>query len=356
MIPIAKPFIGAEERAAVLEVLDSGYLVQGSRVQAFEAAFAAYCGVRHAVAVSSGTAALHTALLAAGVGPGDEVITTSFTFIASANAILMTGARPVFADIEPDTFNLDPEAVAAVITPRTKAILPVHLFGQPCDMDALNALAAQYGLVVIEDACQAHGAELHGRRVGGLGLAACFSFYPTKNMIAGEGGMVTTNDDGLAERARLIRNHGSSRRYYHEMIGYNYRMMDLTAAIGLVQLGRLEAWNEQRIANAAFLSAHLTGVVTPTVRPGVRHVFHQYTVRVPGGRRDELRAALRQAGIDSEVYYPVPVHQQVFYRKLGYNDHLPVTEQACQEVLSLPVHPALTRSDLTRIVEEVNRW
>ncbi len=356
MIPIAKPFIGAEERAAVLEVLDSGYLVQGPRVQAFETAFAAYCGVRHAIAVSSGTTALHVALLAAGVGPGDEVITTSFTFIASANAILMTGARPVFADIEPDTFNLDPDAVAAAITPRTKAILPVHLFGQPCDMEALNALARRHGLIVIEDACQAHGAELHGRRAGSLGLAACFSFYPTKNMIAGEGGMVTTNDDALAERARLIRSHGSPQRYHHDMMGYNYRMMDLTAAIALVQLGRLEAWNEQRIANAAYLSAHLTGVVTPAVRPGVRHVFHQYTVRVPGGRRDDLRAALRQAEIGSEVYYPIPVHQQVFYRQLGYADHLPVTEQASQEVLSLPVHPALSQADLERIVQEVNRW
>ncbi len=353
-IPIARPLIGPEEKAAVLEVLESGVLAQGPRVAAFEAAFAAYCGVKHAIATSSGTTALHLALLAHGIGPGDEVITTPFTFIASANAILYTGARPVFVDIDPLTFNIDPDLVERAVTPRTRAILPVHLFGLPADLDRICAVAAARGLALIEDACQAHGAEYRSQKVGSFGTG-CFSFYPTKNMTAAEGGMITTNDDEVAERCRLLRQHGMRRRYHHEALGFNFRMTELQAAIGLVQLGKLDGFNAARQANAAFLSKHLRTVQVPTVPAGYTHVFHQYTVRVPDGNRDRLLAGLREAGIGAEVYYPGLVYQQEPYRSMGYADHLPAAEQAVGEVLSLPVHPGLTADDLDRIVEGVNR-
>ncbi len=351
VIPVARPMIGAEEKEAVLQVLDSGMLAQGERVAAFEKAFADYIGVRHAVAVSSGTTALHLALLAHGIGPGDEVITTSFTFIATANSILYVGAKPVFVDIEPDTFCIAPNQIEARITPRTKAILPVHLFGHPAEMDAIVEIAGRHGLAIIEDAAQAHGAEYHGRKVGSFGTGI-FSFYPTKNMTTGEGGMVTTDDDTLAERLRLLRNHGMPRRYVHEVLGYNFRMTDIAAAIGIAQLRRLDEFNRARIANAEYLSQHLHKVVTPAVRPGVRHVFHQYTVRVPAAR-DEAVDKLREAGIGTGIYYPIPIHQQSLYRRIGYDDVLPETERAAREVLSLPVHPSLTRSDLDKIVQAV---
>jgi dTDP-4-amino-4,6-dideoxygalactose transaminase len=354
MIPIARPLIEEEEKAAVLAVLESGQLAQGPEVATFEAEFAAFCGVRHAIATSSGTTALYLALLAHGIGPGDEVITSPFTFIASANAILFTGARPVFADIQPDTFNLEPMQVEARITPRTRAILPVHLFGHPCDMEALLDITAAYDLIVIEDACQAHGATFNGRRVGSFGTG-CFSFYPTKNMTTAEGGMITTDDDQVAEKARVLRSHGMRRRYYHDLVGYNFRMTDLQAALGRVQLQKLPRRTEQRIANAAYLTGRLAGLahlIPPLVRNGVTHVFHQYTIRLPADR-DRALARLRDRGIGAEVYYPVPVHHQVPYREMGYDDHLPEAERASREVLSLPVHPALTRADLDRIVEAV---
>jgi len=360
MIPIARPMIGPEEKAAVLEVLESGQLAQGTKVREFEERFAAACGVTYAVATSSGTTALHTALLAHGIGPGDEVITSPFTFIASANAILFVGARPVFADINPDDFTLHPDQVAAKITPRTRAILPVHLYGQPCDMPALMQLAAQHDLVIIEDACQAHGAtvmlttESKIQPVGSFGTG-CFSFYPTKNMTTAEGGMITTNDPGIAGRARLIRQHGSRERYRHEVLGYNFRMTDLQAAIGLVQLSRLAEWTARRQANAAYLSAHLADleyIAIPRVRPGVTHVYHQYTLRVMG-HRDAFAARLRELGVETAVHYPLPVHQQPLYQSLGYWGEFPHAEQASREVLSLPVHPLLTQDDLERIVTAV---
>ncbi len=353
MIPISRPLLGEEERQAVLEVLDSGMLVQGRRVQEFEQAFAEFCGVRHAIATSSGTTALQTALMAHGIGAGDEVITTAFTFIASANAVRFVGARPVFVDIDPRTFTMDPNQVEDAITPRTRAILPVHLYGLMADMPAIMEIAERHGLVVIEDACQAHGAAIDGRMAGSF-ATGCFSFYPSKNMTTAEGGMITTNDDEIARRCRLIRNHGMSEQYLHEVEGYNFRMTDIQAAIGLVQLRRLAEFNARRRANAAYLSTHLRGVITPYVPAGYQHVFHQYTVRVPDGRRNELAAGLAARGIASRVYYPLAVHQQPYYRHLGYRDILPATEQACREVLSLPVHPALTSQELSQIVEAVN--
>lgn len=353
MIPISKPLLTEEERRAVLEVLDSGMLAQGRRVRQFEEEFARFCGVRYAIATSSGTTALQTALLAHGIGPGDEVLTTPFTFIASANAILFAGARPVFVDIDPITYTLNPNLIEAAITPKTKAILPVHLYGCMADMPAIMEIAQRYGVVVIEDACQAHGASINGRMAGSFGTG-CFSFYPTKNMTTAEGGIITTNDEEIARRCRLIRNHGMDQPYLHETLGYNFRMTDLQAAIGLVQLRRLAEFNEKRIANAAYLTAHLRGVIPPSVPAGYRHVFHQYTIRVPDGRRDRLSAGLTERGIGNRVYYPLPIHRQPYYRQLGYDVSLPAAERASEEVLSLPVHPALTDDELACIVEAVS--
>ncbi len=353
MIPIARPLIDEEEKQAVLEVLGSGMLTQGPKVRAFEEAFAEMCGVRYAIATSSGTTALHVALLAHGIGPGDEVITTPFTFIASANSILYVGARPVFVDIDPPTFNINPAQIEAAITPQTKAIVPVHLFGLPCDMEPILALARARDLVVIEDACQAHRAEYHGQRVGSFGTG-CFSFYPTKNITSAEGGMITTDDEEIAERCRVIRQHGMRRRYYHDEMGFNFRMTDVHAAIGLAQLQKLERFNEARITNARFLSEHLKGVTTPTVPEGYRHVFHQYTVRVADGHRDAMLKGLREKGVGTGVYYPVPVHQQRVYVERGYKGTFPEAERAAAEVLSLPVHPGLSSADLETIVAAVN--
>ena len=257
MIPIVKPHISDEEKDAVLQVLTSGNLVQGAVTQQFEEAFAAFCGAQHAVATSSGTTALHLALLAHGIGPGDEVITTPFTFIASANSVLFCGAKPVFADIEPDTYNIDPNKVEKAITSKTKAIMPVHLYGNPADLRALAEIAERHGLTIIEDAAQAHGATAYGQRVGSVNTA-CFSFYATKNLITGEGGMVTTNDDAIADKLRLLRSHGSRERYRHEILGYNFRTTDLHSAIGLAQLHKLPEWNSRRQANAALLTERLS--------------------------------------------------------------------------------------------------
>lgn len=348
MIPIAKPIIGEEEKQAVLAVLESGQLSQGDVVEQFERVFAEWVGVRHAIATSNGTTALHVALLAHGIGEGDEVITTPFTFIASANSILYTGARPVFVDIEPDTFNIDPNLIEAAITPRTKAIMPVHLYGNPADMRAIMEIAERYGLSVIEDAAQAHGAKAYGRAVGSFGTG-CFSFYPTKNMTTGEGGMIVTNDDVVAERARLLRAHGARERYRHEFLAFNFRMTDIHAAIGLAQLQKIDEWNRKRRENAELLTELLRDtVVTPVSREWAHHVYHQYTVRVPGGRGD-LPERLGHRGIATGVHYPTPVHQQPFYRQLGYNDSFLEAQQASREVLSLPVHPALLAEDVHTI-------
>ncbi len=351
MIPVAEPVLGEEEIDAVVAVLRSGNLVQGQVVEQFERRFAELLGVRHAVAVSTGTAALHAALLAHEIGAGDEVITTPFTFVATANAALYTGAKPVFVDVCEDTLNIDPSLIEAKITPRTKAILPVHLYGHPADMSAIRAMATWHGLTIIEDAAQAHGAAIGGRPVGTFGTA-CFSFYATKNITTAEGGIVTTDDGRIAERIKLLRSHGQRERYRHEILGYNYRLTDLQAAIGLAQLDRLPWLTRKRIANADYLNARLPNLITPQPRPGCVHVYHQYTVRIPE-RRDEARRHLEVAGIATSIHYPTPVHRQPLYQSLGYDDRLPVAEQASDEVLSLPVHPSLSTDDLQVITNAV---
>lgn len=355
MIPVSKPFIGEEEKAYVLEVLNSGMLAQGPKVAKLEERFAQLCGVKHAIATTSGTTALHVALLAHGIGPGDEVITTPFTFIASANSILFTGAKPVFVDIDENTFNINPDLIEAAITPKTKAILPVHLYGYVCDMDALQAIADKHNLVIVEDACQAVGATYRGKVAGSFGTGA-FSLYATKNIMSGEGGMITTSDDAIAEKCRLIRSHGMKRRYYHDMLGFNFRMSDLHAAIGLAQLDRLETFTQARIKNAQYLNENLKAVVTPHVKDGYGHVWHQYTIRVDGGRdRDAAVKQLADSGVGSGVFYPVPAHQQQYMRDLVGDYHMPVAEKLAKEVISLPVHPQLSQSDLETIVAEVNK-
>jgi perosamine synthetase len=355
MIPVSKPYLGEAEKKAVMEVLDSGMLAQGPRTAKLEERFAQVCGVKHAIATTSGTTALHVALLAHGIGPGDEVITTPFTFIASVNSILFTGARPVFVDIDEATFNIDPALIEAAITPRTKAILPVHLYGYVCDMEALQAIANRHGVKIIEDACQAVGATYRGQKAGSFGMG-CFSLYATKNVMSAEGGMITTQDDVLAEQCRLIRNHGMKRRYYHDMLGYNFRMSDLHAAIGLAQMDRLEDFTAKRQANAAYLNANLKTVQTPKVKEGYGHVWHQYTVRVNGGRdRDAAVKQLNEAGVGTGVFYPVPAHQQGYIQETVGRVTLPVAERLAQEVISLPVHPQLSQADLETIVQAVNR-
>jgi perosamine synthetase len=358
MIPVSKPLLGEEEQAAVRRVLESGIIAQGPRVAEFERAFAAMVGVKHAIATSNGTTALHAALLAHGVGPGDEVITTPFTFMASINSILYTGARPVLCDID-ESFNLDAALIERAITPRTKAIMPVHLYGQPADLDVIGELARAHDLALVEDACQAHGAEFDGRRAGSFGTG-CFSFYATKNMTTGEGGMITTDDDGLAEGARRIIAHGMKVRYYHDSLGYNYRMTDIAAAIGIEQLKKLPGFNARRVENARFYDQHLAnvpGLITPAVYPRRTHVYHQYTVRITpefGRSRDAVAEALGQQGISTGVYYPIPAHRQAAVQPLGLGEGVyPVAEQMAQEVLAIPVHPALTDADRMFIVDSL---
>jgi perosamine synthetase len=352
VIPIARPQLGEQERDAVWEVLDSGLLAQGARVHELEERFAAMVGVRHAVAVSSGTAALHLTLLGLGIGPGDEVITVPFTFIASANSIVYTGARPVFVDVNDDDFCIDPNQIVAAITSRTRALMPVSLFGQPADLPELASIATRHGLALVEDAAQSHAAAIGERRSGSWG-AGCFSFYPTKNMTTGEGGMLTTDDAALADRVRLLREHGTRQRYHHESLGYNFRMTDIHAAIGVAQLAKLPALTARRRQIAARYDAELRGVTIPRVRPGVTHVYHQYTLRVP--QRDDFAARLAERGVGTGIYYPIPVHRQPVFAKLGYADERhPASERLAAEVLSIPVHPGLTDGEISAVIAAVN--
>jgi perosamine synthetase len=352
MIPIARPMMGEEEKELVWSALESGALAQGARVRELEERFATFVGTPHGIATSSGTTALHLALLGYGVGAGDEVITVPFTFIASATSILYTGARPIFVDVRSDDFCMDPELVEAAITPRTRAILPVSLYGQPADLPAIAAIAERHGLAVIEDAAQSHGAAIGDRKSGTWG-AGVFSFYPTKNMTTGEGGMVTTADGELAGRVRLMREHGMKVRYHHDILGYNFRMSDIHASIGLAQLTKLPGYNDRRRAIAARYDLELEGVITPVIRANVTHVYHQYTIRV--ARRDEFVERLRARGVGTGVYYPIPVHRQKPLVALGYGDQrFPVTELLTDQVLSIPVHPALSDADVDAVIAAVN--
>ncbi len=355
-IPIAQPSLGNEESDAVLTVLASGMIAQGPVTAAFEDEFAAYCGVPHAVAVSNGTTALHAALLAAGVGPGDEVIVPAFTFFATASSVSMCGARPVFADVDPVTATIDPADLLAKVTQKTKAVIGVHLYGQPCDAGAIRDLCDDKGLVFVEDAAQAHGATYRGEKTGSLGDLACFSFYATKNLATGEGGMVTTASDDYDARLRRIINHGQSEKYLHTELGYNYRMTDINAAIGRVQLAKLDGFNRRRQENAAYYGTHITapGLVLPSVAPGRSHIWHQYSLRVTERfplSRDELMARLRENGIGCAVHYPIALSRQPFYAGAAA---CPVAEALAASVLSIPVHPNVTDEGRAYICETIN--
>ncbi|MEI7549093.1 MAG: DegT/DnrJ/EryC1/StrS family aminotransferase [Actinomycetes bacterium] len=354
MIPAAKPIIGDDERAAVDRVLRSGMLAQGPEVAAFEAEFSAHVGGRHCVAMNSGTSALHLGFIAAGIERGDEVIVPSFSFAATANSVVLAGGVPVFADIDPKTFNIDPDHAESLITKKTKAIMPVHLYGHIAAMDRFAEISSKHGVQIIEDAAQGHLASLNGRNAGEFGTVASFSFYPTKNMTAGEGGMVVTEDAEIARTLRLLRNQGQEIRYQNEVIGFNTRMTDIHAAIGRVQLGKLPGWTQTRQENAAYLDANLKGVVTPFLAPGTTHSYHQYTIRIPGGsaeRRDAFMAGITERGVGCGVYYPTPIHRLPSFKM---DLTLPQTDLVVKECVSLPVHPSLSKADLDTIVSVVN--
>jgi perosamine synthetase len=358
MIPIAKPIISDEEIEEVVKVLKSGFIAQGPKVAEFEEKFADYVGVEYAVASSSGTTALHLALLAAGVKSGDEVITTPFTFAATGNSVLYTGAKPVFVDIDKDTYNINPDKIEEAVTDNTKVVMPVHLYGQPADMDSINKIAEDHDLIVIEDAAQAHGALYNNKKTGSLGDMGCFSFYPTKNMTTSEGGMITTDNKEMAETARILRAHGESERYTHVTLGYNFRMTDIAAAIGVVQLNKLDKFNEKRIENANFLTNKINkinGIKAPYVADNVKHVFHQYTVRVDKSKRDQLMDFLNNNGIGTGIHYPKPIYQQKLYQEMGFAVKCDEAENASSEVLSLPVHPSLKHEDLEVIVNVLEK-
>ena len=348
--------IEPEIREALTRVLEDGTFTVGPQVEAFEEEFAAYCGARFGIGLNSGTSALHLALLAAGVGPGDEVITVPFTFVATVAAILYTGAQPVFVDVEPETLTLDVHQLERAITRRTRAIIPVHLYGQPSDLDPILGIARNRRLTVIEDAAQAHGAEYRGRRVGGIGHLGCFSFYPGKNLGAyGEAGMVVTTDPEHARKIRMLRNWGQEHKYYHTVKGYNFRMDAFQGAVLRVKLRHLERWTEARRAHAALYGELLadSGARLPVAKPFARHVYHVYAVRVP--KRDAVLAALRDHGIDAGIHYPIPVHLQQAYADLGCGPgDFPCAEQAAEEVLSLPMYPELTEAQIRAVSVVLN--
>jgi dTDP-4-amino-4,6-dideoxygalactose transaminase len=351
MIPIARPDLGPEELAAVGEVLGSGMIAQGRKVAELEERWAEFVGVKHAIAMANGTVALMSIFSGIGLEPGDEVITVSHTFAATANAILYTGATPVFIDIEPDTYLIDAKKIEAAITPRTRAICPVHLFGLVADMDMIRAIADRHGLIVVEDACQAHGAIFRGRKAGSFGHGA-FSLYATKNMTTAEGGFVTTNDDRLADWLRVYRNQGMRARYQFEMLGFNFRLTDLAAAIGLVQLDKLAGNTARRQAIAAAYDEAFgeLPIGLPITPDGRTHVFHQYTIDV-GGARDAIVADLREGGIGADIYYPIPVHRQAYIMERGLHAELPVTDAAAAQTLAVPMFPGLTAAEQDQVID-----
>ena len=346
--------VRADVVPAVLAVLESQHFVLGPVVEGFERDCATLCGTAEAIGTSSGTDALLLALMALGVGPGDEVITSPFTFFATAGAVARLGARPVFVDVEPGSFNLDAARIEARVTPRTRVLLPVHLFGQCADLDVVLDVARRRGLAVVEDAAQAIGAGYHGRPAGSMGDAGCLSFFPSKNLgAAGDAGMVVTGDAALAAKMRLLRNHGASPKYFHPVVGGNFRLDALQAAVLVAKLPHLQAWTEARRRNAdayRALLADVDGLVLPVELPGRRHVYNQFTVRIGAGRRDAVQAALRRAGVGTEVYYPLPLHLQACFADLGYRPgDLPEAEAAAAQVLSLPIYPELTRAQLEEV-------
>jgi len=361
MIPVGRPVLGKEEEKAVIAVLRSGMLAQGEKVEELEKDFAKKVGAKYAVATSNGTTALHLALLAAGIGEGDEVITTPFTFAATANAIIYTGAKPIFADICEDDYNIDPKSVEKLITKRTKAILPVHLYGQAARMPEIIKIAHKHHLQVIEDACQSHLAQLGRKKVGTFGIAGAFSMYPTKNMTTGEGGMVTTNSKKIADHIKLLRNHGMGKRYYHDIIGYNFRMTDIGAAIGIEQLKKLPAYISQRRQIASNYNKSfkdLPGIITPAELKGNKHVYHQYTIRVMpdfGWTRDEIIAELNKNSVGAAIFYPVLLFDQKAYKPLKLKGKCPVAKKIAKEVVSLPIHPALKKSEQEKVVRVIKK-
>lgn len=354
-ISIADPSLGETEKRRIREVIDDGQLADGPAVRRFEAAFAKCCGTLEAVATSNGTTALHAALRAVGIGRGDVVVTTPFSFVATANAVRHCGATPVFADIDPETFNLDPDSVRELVRERSgdvQGLLPVHLYGLPADMDPLLDIAGRFDLAVVEDAAQAHGAVYRDRPVGTMGDAGCFSFYPTKNMTTGEGGMIVTDREEVAARARRYIDHGRSADGGHVEVGHNFRMTSIAAAIGRVQLDKLHEFTRNRRTNAAILTDELVGVpgiVVPSEPPDRRHVYHQYTIRC--AQREAIQSALADGGIDSAVYYPTPIHRQPAYADVDQD--LPEADRAAAEVLSLPVHPSLSTADVRTVAETI---
>ena len=361
-IRIVVPQLGSEEENAVLEVLRTRHIASGPKVREFEEKFSKYIGVKHAIAVANGTVALDLLLKSAGIKQGDEVITSPFSFIATANSILFQGAKPVFVDIDPETFNLDPEKVKEAITPRTRAILVVHLYGHPADMDALSEIAEDHNLLLLEDAAQAHGSEYKGEKTGSLGDGGAFSFYATKNMTTGEGGMIVTNSDEIARRARLLRNHGQESKYFHVELGYNYRMTDIAAAIGIVQLGKLDYLNNRRRKNASLLTSGLKGakgIVAPIEKSYARHVYHQYVIRVKyedGINREKLISFLDSKGIETAIHYPMIIPEQPLYRRLGIKCYNSCENaiSASREVLSLPVHPGLAPEEINYMINTIH--
>jgi dTDP-4-amino-4,6-dideoxygalactose transaminase len=354
-INISKPLIGEEEINSVVDVLKSGIIVQNKKVVEFEYFFSKFNNVNHSIATNNGTTALHTALIANEIN-GGEVLVPSFSFIASANSVLMSGAKPVFVDINKDDFCIDLEDAEKKITKKTKAIMPVHMYGQPCNMKKITEFAENNNLKIIEDACQAHGAEFENKKVGSFGTG-CFSFYATKNMTTGEGGMITTNDDFVYEKCKLLRNHGMKERYNNIQMGYNYKMTDIQAAIGIEQIKKLEEFNKRRIKNANYFLKNInkTGIILPKVYKNRKHVFHQFTIRITKNfhlTREEFIEKLNKENIYPAIYYKIPIHKQKFYK---YNSLcLPKTESLSKEVVSIPVHPDLSEEELKYIVEKIN--
>lgn len=356
-IPLVKVYMDDDIKKAVMEALDSGWYILHEKVRAFERKFADFCGVKNAVCVSSGTAAIFLSLLALDIKHGDEVIIPSFSFIATATPVIAVGAKPVFVDIDPETYTIDPEKTRKALTKRTKAIMPVHLYGHPANMDPINEIAEENSLYIIEDACQAHGAEYKGRRVGGIGHIACFSFYPSKNMtVCGDGGAVATNNNEIAEKIRKLRDHGRLDKYVFDLVGYNLRFNEIQAAIGIKQLEKLPHWNETRRKIAKMYNKLLEDlVITPVEAPWAKHVYHVYVIRTE--KRDRLMEFLKRQGISTLVHYPVPIHRQpAIISVLGAQTRLKNTEKLAKEVLSVPMHPKLTKDEVVYVSTKIGNF